>query len=206
MPRIELEPAAHIYQVDGRHTPGVSEVLQDAGLIDRRWFTDGGAERGKMVHVACQYLAEGDLDWASVSPMLMPYLEAYQLWLKQGEFRTEHAERHYYSEALDYCGTPDVVGCWRDRLTVVDFKSGQVPAWTVFQLAAYGNLVFEDTGVEPTIMSVQLGNNGRYKTTQYVDRNAWNVFKAALVLYRAKRLYKIMRGEANGKQNGTPAA
>ncbi len=62
--------------------PSVTEIMRDLGLSeDYRFLPPAKLEavqaRGKAVHAAIEYHAAGDLDPASVHPVVRPFLEGY---------------------------------------------------------------------------------------------------------------------------------
>src|SRR5215471_15111903 len=87
-----FDPERHLYMVEGRPVPSVTQVLHSAGLAaDYSMVRPDVLERkriiGEYVHKATQYLDEGCLDLKTVDPELQPYLAAYQRFLEESAFR-----------------------------------------------------------------------------------------------------------------------
>jgi hypothetical protein len=92
-----FDGARHLYLVQGRPVPSVTQVLHAAGLgADYSMVPPQVLERkrtiGHFVHKATQYLDDGSLDLASVDPELEPYLAAYQRFLGESGFRPQLIE------------------------------------------------------------------------------------------------------------------
>lgn len=134
MDRLKFTEEGHRYTLDGVEIPSNTTLLQAAGLIDTRWFQPEHAQRGKEVHKACWFLCEGDLDWASVRPDYVPYVEAFALFLEQSGFKVELNEVPVWS-AAGYATTPDLVGILNGRRVIINIKTGSVEKWVGLQLA-----------------------------------------------------------------------
>jgi len=121
--------------------PRVTEVLKDAGIVDTRWFTQAVRDRGTAVHAACHYHDEGDLDEASVDPVIAPYLEAYcKFQADHGAVQWEWIECPQQDPLGRYRGTPDRILQARPR-QLWDIKSGCHFPWHAIQTAAYVNML-----------------------------------------------------------------
>ena len=73
-----FDPITHTFRINGVPVPSVTQALKAADIIDDRFYTDEARERGIAVHAACHYLDEECLDWETVAPEIVPYVEAYQ--------------------------------------------------------------------------------------------------------------------------------
>jgi len=132
---ITFDEASHIYKVEGRIVPSVTQIIE-AVRPNHRWYPAGAAERGSNVHLALRYLDEGRL--AECPAELHGYLEAYELFKKQNDWMPLETERIVFSEEYGYIGRVDKIGLFRDLQAVVDFKSGVPDASHKVQAAAYG--------------------------------------------------------------------
>src|SRR2546427_11639137 len=97
-----FDPERHLYLVQGRPVPSVTQVLHAAGLAaDYSRVPPDVLERkriiGQYVHKATQYLDEGCLDLETVDPELQPYLAAYQRFLEESGFRPQLIEHRLVS-------------------------------------------------------------------------------------------------------------
>jgi len=124
-----FDPERHLYLVDGRPVPSVTQVLHSARLAaDYSMVPPDVLERkriiGQYVHKATQYLDEGCLDLETVDPELQPYLAAYQRFLEESGFRPQLIEHRLVSRVAGVLcgGTVDRVGSMNGRLWLIDLK------------------------------------------------------------------------------------
>lgn len=176
---LTFDPETHIYRLDGEVMPSVTQVLQEAGLIDASWFTEYARTRGTAVHAACHYCDEGDLDESTLDAVILPYLEGWRKfkeWLKEPFF---DIEKPLVDTTWRYAGTPDrVTSC-----QIVDLKTGQESDTWGIQLAAYQNMV------DPTFkrLTVRLDDQGNFYPKEWTSRDDWKIFKASLTICHWKR-------------------
>jgi hypothetical protein len=95
----------HLYLVQGRPVPSVTQVLQATGLgADYSMVPPEVLERKRVidqfVHEATQYLDEGSLDLASVDPELQPYICAYQRFLRATPVLAKHSKNFLLEDSL----------------------------------------------------------------------------------------------------------
>lgn len=137
MNEFQFDKDRHIYTLDGRILPSVTQVLECVGMIDTRYFTDFHRFRGSAVHAACHYLDEYDLDWDSVEPQFVPYIKAYERFKEESGFMPETIEQPKHCPVWRFAGTPDRVGLLNGRRVVIDLKNvSYLPAYAI-QTAAY---------------------------------------------------------------------
>ena len=79
---IEFDPALHKYVADGVEYPSVNKVLQDGGIVDTKWFKEGGAERGIRIHHICEL---ADKDTGGMRLFMDESLEEYEGYLDAWE-------------------------------------------------------------------------------------------------------------------------
>ena len=191
IPSITFDAERHLYRVDGREVPSVTQCLRAAGLIDTTWFTDLGRWRGSAVHLACQLDDEGDLDEGDLDPRIVPHLAAYRDFKRDYTFIPDEIEQARYNATFGYVGTPDRVGRvmlgTNECPAIVDLKvGGSVPAYAL-QLAGYANLLPEPR--KHLRLKVWLGP-GRYNVHQYSPATFGadlNVFLSAVAITQWKR-------------------
>ena len=168
--------------------PRVTGVLKDTGFIDTRWFNEFYANRGSMVHKACQFHDEGTLDRDSLDEHQRGCLAAYEKFLSDTGMIFSEIEQTRIHEVLRYVGTPDRVGwCQAWGKTIVDIKGGVPMKWHRYQLGAYAMLVDPISPENCSRVSVYLSPKGKYKMSRFEDNNDTAVFAAALTVYRALR-------------------
>lgn len=176
----------HTYWLDGRRLYGVTEVLKAAGLLPP-FGDEWAAERGSAVHLACKYLARGELDWDSVDQRIEPYVRAYERFLKDTRFEAWKVEEAlYHADDADqlpwYAGTFDAYGNWPDvGVSVIDLKTGGKAKYHAPQLSAYRQLILE-AGWKPPEHRVVLHLSADGNYTMAFQRDEWPVFETALRL------------------------
>lgn len=169
----------------------VTELLAEAGLIDRTWFDEYGATRGKHVHTACHYYDMGELDEDSLDPALVPYVEGWKKFKQETGFQVFDSELRLTSERLGLTGQPDKIGnlpaigdC------IIDIKSGSLSDWTAIQLAGYKVLLLDQVqhpGALYKRFAVNLPGDGTYKVKEYKDRGDEGIFLAALAIHNWRK-------------------
>jgi hypothetical protein len=136
-----FDETAHLYTLAGKLVPGVTRVLEAAGMIDysflgaRRFYY---LERGRKVHQATHADDEGALDESGESAEIMGYVEAWRSFRRDYGFTPNRIERRVCHRRLGYAGTLDRTGYVRDGSEIIlDIKSGIAPPAVRHQLAAY---------------------------------------------------------------------
>ena len=169
----------HVYRDEtGAEWPGVTGTLKSAGLIDARWFDEYSRTRGEYVHLACAMDDRGELDEASLDPVIRPYVEAWRAFRRESGCVMVAVEELVYNPILRYAGTLDWRGRLNGRHAIIDRKTGPCQPWTGLQLAAYAAPFNEPHDR----YGIQLKDDGRYKLTKYDDINDLAVFRSALIL------------------------
>lgn len=169
MPDIGFDEDTHIYTVDGRIVdPCVTGLLKAVGLIDDTWFTEFGRLRGKLTHKVIKYFNDGELDEATVDPVLQPYFHGYLSFLADTGFVVVNSELVVYDPGLDYIGTLDLEGFFPRNpklLYIGDTKCNEVYDWTRLQLALYRKA----RGLPRRRFGLELHANGTYKIVWFTD-------------------------------------
>jgi hypothetical protein len=163
---VTFDPSTHCYRFHGRRLISVTQAIQAAGLIDTEWYTEAARQRGRAVHLAVHFDAEGDLEERSVSPLIRRYLEAARSFKRDTHFVTELTEARVWALDLAYAGTIDHLG-WigKKQRVLVDWKTGRVPEWARLQTAGYAHTFPNGAGF--LRYGVQLKPDGRYKITTF---------------------------------------
>lgn len=170
--RLDFDPAAHEYRLDGALVPSVTQVI--ASLYDHSaipsWVLDRKAAIGTAVHLACELDDDGELDEESVDPVVAPYLGAWRLFRKESGAEILLNEHQLGDPVLRYAGTCDRVIRYRGALWAVDLKTtvAMDPAIGV-QLAGYARLVNQSglVGACEKRAAVQLRNDGTYRFSPF---------------------------------------
>lgn len=191
----------HTYWLDGRELPGITRVLRDVGIGDLDQ-TDPriayAAGRGKAVHEATALDDRGELDDASVDPVVRPYLDAWRRFRVESGFRpiVSLIEVPLARAELGYAGTPDRCG-WLGQLPVVlEIKAtSQLHRRVGLQLGAQQMLAWttEEFGaVVPNAVrrfAVRLcpDENPPYRLQEFKDPEDRHTFLAALRVWLWKQ-------------------
>jgi hypothetical protein len=136
---LEFNAERHEYKLDGVKIPSVSEILSP--LVDLSGVPGAlllhASQFGSVVHRTLELYDKNDLDMDSVDAPIMPYLSAWQNFLKESKCEIIANEQILASEALRYAGTIDrVMNLW-GSVSIVDIKTGIVSKTEQFQVAAY---------------------------------------------------------------------
>lgn len=104
----------HLYTAGGISLESVTGILKAEGLINTKFYTDEGRERGSYVHKVrylddSWQLGEGDIDSSAV-----PYVAAWRKFKQESGFVVEKSETPMMSAAYRYAGTPDAIGHFPD--------------------------------------------------------------------------------------------
>lgn len=167
---LSFDYARHKYYLDGKPIPGVSEILEGAGLSDPRWYKDGSAQKGTDIHSVIEQYNKGELESAGE---YSGYLQAWREFLSDREITVESAEERMYHPLYRYAGTIDCTGSCGSSRVLVDVKTGVEQRWHKLQVAAYGLLCDQ-----PELVIVYLKEDGyRAVDSDYRDKE---VFLSAL--------------------------
>ena len=189
---IELSsPSANTYTVAGKSVPRVTTVLNTlydfSGVPqDQLAFA---ADRGRMVHLATQYIDEGDFNFDYLDAQLKPYIDAYQQFLEDVRPQWSGIERLVHSEKYGYAGQLDRVGVLcglkGEPEAIVDIKAVvKLSPITALQTAAYEMADrVEHRESARARYALQLKKDGTYKLQKYDDPTDFSVFLSALSLH-----------------------
>jgi hypothetical protein len=190
---LEFEPEAHVYKVDGRVLPSVTGII--SSLQDFRYVAPdvlhAAAEFGTAVHKLCELHDQDNLDMRSVSPALLPYLDAWKRFLSETGAVVLEVEKQYHHKMMGYAGTLDRVLLIKKKKVVTDIKSvSRLSPAVGVQLAAYQNLLSANSAyVCNDRAAVQLRDDGTYRYQPYTDPTDWPVFVSLLTLHTWKKKY-----------------
>lgn len=146
--------------------------------------------RGTYVHDMTVAFDNDDLRVDAVQPIYLPYLAAWQSFLRDYRPIWSAIEQMGYSEAFDFAGTEDRrgtlegPGCCGD-IFGLDIKTAKQShrVWGL-QLAAYRQLAIEKSPRAATHRraTVQLWPDGTYKFTEWREPSDWPAFASLLTL------------------------
>ena len=185
---IEFEPKKHVYTLEGKEIPSVSEITR---FLSREVYKDAdqaamdiAADRGTRVHKACEELdreglACGDYD-------IEGYVRAYGKFLNEHDVKWEMIEKPVYSKYLWIAGTVDRYGLVDGEPTILDIKttktiSGKHKVQYGAQLDFY-KLMIKDAPDTAKEVILQLREDGTYKMIEIKEHLA--VAMSCLTLHR----------------------
>lgn len=220
MPEILFEPSNHVYTVDGIQRPSATQILSTAGLIDTDWFTDEARERGRVVHKACHYLLENDLEdaWLETSSHA-GYVRACSAFMREAGLQPQLVEHRVYNTQYGYCGTLDLTATRGTATVLTDWKTGAAAYWHQIQTVGYA-ACFEHPRKYHR-MTVHLRQDGTYKVTEHRASDFaqdWITMQAALVIFQSKqragvgvdetrtKVREVMRAYPSANQSGSRIA
>ena len=144
MSALEFDESTHTYRVDGVQLISVTTALKTARVIDYSMIPQGvlrsAARRGTLVHRAVHYWLDGDLNEATVDPMIQGYVDAAKRFIDDTRFVPMHVEMRDWHPTHHYAGTYDLDGLMNGQdMATVDWKTGVIMDGHAAQLAAYNN-------------------------------------------------------------------
>jgi hypothetical protein len=160
--------------------------------------------RGSFIHQAIEDDAYGVLDEAALADDVRAYLSSYRAFLADTGHRPIASEVEVYHVLWGYRGRLDRVGWQGPERVLVDWKTGVDPdLWAAaIQTAAYESAWEAQHPTEPISrrLVVRLTPEG-YRVYDmeklgegYPGFNeAWQIFQAAMVLYRARQVKEAAR-------------
>lgn len=193
---LEYDDRTHTYRVKGRLVPHITEIIpSDYSHVPPKHL-EKARQRGSVVHKLTELYDLHKLDWSSVGPELIPYLEA---WVKaileyEIEFEPEDVERRLYHPIHGYAGTGDRPRCWitppgpvsRRRLSTLELKTiakmdENVALQTGGQQCAE-NYRARQLGIPETEdrWGCQLKSNGKFVMVPYEGKHHERVFLSYL--------------------------
>lgn len=190
--QFRFDPLDHSYWLGENRLIGVTEAMQAAGLTDFSrvdpQVLEHARQRGTAVHAACHYLDDGDLNWATVSPEIEPYVRAWERFKADTGVVIVECEKPRYHATLGFAGTPDRVVVLNCAKGTIDLKTYKPDAVTGVQLAGYSFLAFGPQRAydTPKRWGIELKDDGKYGLHEYTDRGDEAVFMACLTIAKFK--------------------
>jgi len=202
-PRVlAFEPTTHEYRIDGVRVPSVTQLLEDAGLtpdysLVPQPVLQHARQRGIHIDACCDLLDADDLDWRSVHPEAVPYVEAWIAFRDYEGFTPAASQVPLYHPVYGYAGTADVLGTLPGgHLAIVERKAtSKMAATYALQTAGYGQdgMWYAPPGggvlapapwQRPVRLGVQLRRDGRYTLVPYDDPEDLAAFLGVVALGR----------------------
>lgn len=175
----EFDADQHLFTRQGRIVPSTTFVLASAGICDFSFVEESLRERAKIRGKSVHWLLELDdqeaLDYRRVPIALRGYRRGYTTWKRQSHFLPILIEKKFVSH-FGYAGIVDRVGTFpatsmylSGTTAVLDFKTGDIPDWCRYQLAAYAVGIEPNLSVARTIrrIGLSLKPDGTYKVREF---------------------------------------
>jgi hypothetical protein len=201
--RLDFEPQTHTYRVDGLIVPSVTRLLDEAGLtVDYTAVPyrvrEHARQRGLHVDSACDLYDEGDLDWASVHPECVGYVESWARFCAEEGYEPVAGQVPLY-HPLGFAGTADSFGQLNGQWVVLERKAtARMSPLYGLQLAGYSQAPYAaPTGGgplhpvpwgTPARLGVQLKRDGSYLVVPYDDATDLSAFLGVVALARWRAL------------------
>ena len=152
-----FDPDGHLYFIDGRPVPSVTQIIQ-AILGDAIWHaSDWYLERGRVVHACCALIARGKR--FEHDPQIAGQVAACRLFFKEHDIDDVlEVEQPMHSTRYMFAGTMDLHCLFNGRDTILDWKSALSP---VAEIQVGGYAIERPQAKWGMIVALQ--ENGKYK-------------------------------------------
>lgn len=186
-PKCEFDADTHTYRIDGKEVPSVTQVLKEAGLVDTRWYTEEGRERGERIHIITEMYDQGILLERQVPEMYRGYLAAWKKFLRESGAEVLENESVVWNAVLGYAGMMDRLVAWNKLDAILDIKGGGVGKWECIQTAGYAG-ARDPRRPPPQRFAIHLRSNGAYTLKKHENfHRDFDVFRCALGVAKWKR-------------------
>ena len=185
----------HRYLLDNLEIPGVSKILQEAGLSDMSMVKPEILERnsafGNAVHAVINFKCKGTLDEESVDHILIPYLQGWDNFVEDFGYVCEKSEYQTHHPVYRYGMTCDQIG----RITkgkylgpaVGDIKSGSPFPSHKYQLAGYKICVDKKANTFILYLNPEFKPGGYKVVFAANNKREQGVFLSALTIFNVRR-------------------
>lgn len=197
-PNFTFDPELHVYQIDGRTVPSVTEIIGTVlpGWQAESWYLG----RGRALHAACDLDDRGCLDWDSVAREIEGRVLAWRKFRRECPVSLVESEHPLASARHRYAGTFDRIFDFAGKLVVCDLKSTCEPQVRL-QLGAYSLLIQERDPRQKIVqaVAVELRESEEYRTLWINERElrrAESQFLATLSVFNFMRQHNL---KGNGR-------
>ena len=214
--RIEFDEEKHIYTVDGKQVPSVTDICnpitsEHYGAINAS-ILEMASRRGTAVHEATQLIDLGVMP--DDDPEVDAYVNAYLDFLLDYKPKWEFIEYIGYNEDMNYCGTIDRAGQVGNEFWVLDLKTTASPTKenyiaTCCQTEAYALMIGKDCICKRKIL--YLKKDGSYRLVDCEEKEAelgLDSFYLFSELAKVKNYIKSVKERKSAKRpkKGDPAS
>ena len=178
-PAFQFDPETHIFTKDGARVFSITQVLAKAGICDFSFVDEEirnySMKRGTSVHWLTQLEDEGALNYKTVPRSLRGYRKAWNAWKKFSLFfpiliEYQFCSPYGYAGIIDRAGSFPATTMYRAGTSaVVELKTGEVPDWARYQLAAQAVGIEQNIAVARNIrrIAVSLRKDGTYNVKEF---------------------------------------
>lgn len=169
-PTFEFLPEPHEYRLKGVRLWSPSGVFVEVRWADSTYYNDESRYRGTYVHHVTHLIDDGDPEiWKKIHHGYLGFVEAYCEFKELWRYKPRMREVPIYHPAHHYGVTPDGEGTIQggdDAL--VEMKTGTMPWWVRYQLAAQsmGVSAFDSREVFRRRIAVELKANGKFRAVE----------------------------------------
>ena len=181
----------HKYEFNGVPVPSVTQVLASVGLIDLSMvpanILNEACEFGSLVHKATELYDHGRLKLDGLDPEINHCVTAWLQFVKDFDVQILEIELRVYSNRFKYAGTLDRIAVIKDRLYIIDLKTGAKQKAYMAQTAAYALAYREMTGTRAIKRASVYLDGEKYKFDPHENKEDESVFLSALAVHNYKR-------------------
>jgi len=141
-----------------------------------------GAAKGSDLHLGCQLILQGGIDWDSLADEYVKPLKQFEQWLKDFSIEPLYSELMVYNSRMGYAGIIDIVAPIDRALGFTDIKTGDcdtVGPQTIAYEKAYCD---QEKYIGRTARyALWLPKSGAsYKFEKLANEGDWDFFKSCL--------------------------
>lgn len=183
---LDFDPETHIYKLDGKIIPGVTQIISELLPIQYK-SDDWYLTRGRAVHQAAAFIAKGiEFDYED---RIAGQVAAIRKFFDEVKPDVKFVEEVVSSRLYRFAGTLDLAADLRSlryqfRDALIDYKSSMSIDRTGLQLAAYSLCM-----VNPILWGfcVEINENGKYKMSEPINlKNYRREFLALRATYAVR--------------------
>ena len=156
----EFDPIKHIYRLDGKIIPSVTQILNELVPIQYKagdWYL----QRGRAVHAAAAFIARGiDFDF---NEQIAGQVAAIRKFFAEVKPDVKFAEERVSSRLYRFAGTLDLYAKIKNRYCLIDYKSSISVEHIGLQLAGYA-ITFNREVISG--IGVAIKEDGTYSMTE----------------------------------------
>jgi hypothetical protein len=197
----EFDEKEHVHRLNGVIIPGLSALLDSAGLVSPWIKNDAAAERGSNGHLLCKMCYTGTQDDYTIPDASKPWVDAILRFMQ--DYKIVPFETLAYGKIVEtpmwsikgFAGIPDLL---TEDLTLYDnkFWMAVVPSSkdnAGIQLAGYSELIAERLGVKVKkrrIVVFNIDKKHPYEVHELKDTTDLPLFQSCLNLWTRKAKYE----------------